>query len=258
MDRPGEPFGRIAVGVGTIGALVVAGLLANVRGDAGSANVALVLACVVVAAALAGRLAGAATAVTAALAYDYFHTRPYYSLRVDTVRDVVTIGLLLIIGLAVSGVSARRRTAHAAEQRQRRVAQQLESTAAALAAGGASAELWTEVRSALVEALALADCRFEPGPTTSLPQIPRTGALSGRELRFRKGGFALPPDGATIPAVVDGQTLGHVVLVPQFEGTSTLDARRAAIALVDLFAVALDRPGVSPPPTGTDSRPPSR
>ena len=63
-------------------------------------------------------MAGAVTAVAAAIAYDYFHTKPYNSLRVNAARDVVTMGLLLFIGLIVSEASARRRRARAIAGRQ--------------------------------------------------------------------------------------------------------------------------------------------
>jgi K+-sensing histidine kinase KdpD len=75
----------------------VAAILAPVRDSVGAANVAIVLAIVtVVAAAFAGRWAGACTAVSAAISYNFFHTRPYLSLRVSNREDLITVGLLVL------------------------------------------------------------------------------------------------------------------------------------------------------------------
>jgi Domain of unknown function (DUF4118) len=252
MESTQEPLGRVAFAFGTIGAVLIAGLLSHVRDDVGSANVALALACVVVAAALAGRLAGAATAITAAIAYDYFHTQPYNSLRVNTARDTVTIGLLLLIGLVVSEMSAWRRRARAAASRQTIAARRLEQLSALLADGADIDRMWPEVRSALIDTLHLSDCRFEPGPDPPQPVLPRSGALAGTTMQYGVGGFRLPAEGASIPVTFGGRTLGHLVVIPDRRSGSALDARQAAIAFADLYAVAMTfgnarRPGRAAP-----------
>src|SRR4051794_32581696 len=95
-----------AVGVSSV--MATAGLLASVAGGISQVNVALVLAILVPAAAAAGgRMAGASTGVAAALAYNFFHTEPRHSLRIDHPRDVLTVVLLAVIGLVV-GELARR------------------------------------------------------------------------------------------------------------------------------------------------------
>ena len=58
--------GSFAVALGPLVAALAAGLLSASRDDVGVTNVALVLAMIVVAAALAGRMAGIVTALTAA------------------------------------------------------------------------------------------------------------------------------------------------------------------------------------------------
>jgi K+-sensing histidine kinase KdpD len=261
LDHPSEPIGGVALGAGPIAALIVAGLLSHVRSDVGTANVALVLACVVVGAALAGRLAGAATAVTAAVAYDYFHTRPYYTLRIHASRDVVTVALLLLIGLAVSEASAWRRRANAAASRRHRAASDIEAVAAALAAGGGASDLWPLVETTVVSQLHLRECRFELGPATTFPVVPRSGSLTGTSVRFRAGAVQLPLDGAAIAVAAGGHVLGHLVLLPDPDRGSDLEARRVAVAVADLYAVALAReagPVFTASPAGTGSPHPSR
>src|SRR5262245_12506281 len=96
-------------GIGVASAIAIAGLLVPIRDWMGASNVALVLVIVVVAAAiLGGRMAGALTSVAAALSFDYFHTQPYYNLRISDREDVIAAVLLLVVGLAVGELAALR------------------------------------------------------------------------------------------------------------------------------------------------------
>jgi hypothetical protein len=239
MSTTEEPAGRIALAIGPAVALASAGLLERVRDDFGVANVALVLSCIVVVAALAGRAAGLATAVTAALAYNFFHTRPYYSLRISSGRDVATVGLLVIIGVIVSEMGAWRRRALAASTRRLHGSRALEAVAAQLAAGSQPDEIWDAVRKALMDTLELADCRFEAGESPSVTSIPRSGSLLGGSMRLGSVGFELPAEGAAIAVAYAGRTLGHIVLVPSGHTGSQRDIRQVAVALADEYAVAL-------------------
>ena len=244
LKRAGdEPTGRIALAVGPPMALAVAGLLEQVRDNIGVANVALALSFVVVVAAISGRAAGLTTAVTAGLAYNFFHTRPYYSLRISSGRDIATVILLMLVGVVVSEISAWRRRAQAASVRQLRGARALESTAAQLAAGAQPDEIWSGIRAALIDSLELSDCRYEPGGSPSVPALPRTGSLLAGRMQLGRHGFELPTTGAAVEVVYAGQTLGHIVLTPQGHAGSTRDDRRIAVALADQFAVALATSG---------------
>ena len=114
MDRNND---GLAIGAGVLGTLVVAGLLVPFRADMDNANVALLLALVVIgAASLGGRRAGMVTGAVAALSFNYLHTMPYMSLRIDGTQDVVTFVLLIVVGVVaghLAHVSARRgREAH--------------------------------------------------------------------------------------------------------------------------------------------------
>ena len=239
MNTTEEPAGRVALLVGPAVALGAAGLLKGVRGDVGAVNVALVLSCIVVLAALAGRTAGLVTAITAALAYNFFHTEPYYSLRISSGRDVVTVVLLAIIGIIVSEVSEWRRRAQESSVRRLNNARALEATASQLAAGKSPDEIWLGVRAALIETLGLADCRYEPGPSPSVQLLSPSGSLLGRSMRLGREGFEMPDEGAALAVTYAGQTLGHIVLVPDGHSGSARDTRQVAIALADEFAVAL-------------------
>ena len=239
MNTTEEPAGRIALAIGPAVALATAGLLEQVRDSFGVANVALVLSAVVVVAALAGRSAGLATAVTAALSYNFFHTQPYHSLRISSGRDVATVGLLVIIGVIVGEMGAWRRRALAASTRRLHGSRALEAVAAQLAAGAQSDEIWAAVRAALVDALELTDCRFEPGTSPSVQLLPRSGSLFGESMRLGRHGFELPASGAALAVAYAGRTLGHIIVVPAGHAGSQRDTRQVAVALADEYAISL-------------------
>src|SRR4051794_22360131 len=157
----------VALAAGPIAALIAAGLLARFRDEVGVTNVALVLAMIVLAAALVGRMSGILTAITAAMAFNYFHTEPFHSLRINGAQDVVTVLLLAGLGLVMSEISAWRRRAHIAAKRRLEGARALEMVAAMIAAGTSPDEVWAAVRDVLLDQLHVVDCRFEPGATTT-------------------------------------------------------------------------------------------
>ena len=228
--------GNVALAVGPVTAIAVAGLLSRFRTPTSSVNVALILAVVVVLAALAGRRAGLATALAATVAYNYFHTRPYHSLRINSAHDIVTVVLLGVLGIIVSEASAWRRREHSTALVRLQAAGALEAVGAQLAAGASAEDIWTNVRVALMDLLHLADCRLEKAPAEV--SIPRSGSLVGRKMQWGPDGFWLPEAGASLPVEYHGRTLGHIRLIPEGTRGTSYVARQAAVALADLYAVA--------------------
>jgi len=234
-----EPGGRIALVIGPALAIAAAGLLQDVRDDVGIANVALILSFIVVVAALMGRAAGVVTAIVAGLSFNFFHTEPFHSLRISSGRDVATVLLLIGLGILVSEMSAWRRRAHYSSVRRLQGSQALRDTAALIAARSDPNDVWTVIRPAIIDLLDLADCRYEPGPSPSAPPMQRSGTLVAHTMRLGRDGFEISEDGAAIAVTYAGQTLGHVVLRPEGHRGSPRDAREVAVALADLYAVAL-------------------
>jgi Domain of unknown function (DUF4118) len=98
---------------------LVAALLTLVRPQLHENHVTLVLVLAVAVVSAAGlRPAGLVAAVTTALAYDYFWTEPYYSLRIFDTQDILTVGLLVLVGGAIEQLSwwAGRQRAAAARR----------------------------------------------------------------------------------------------------------------------------------------------
>src|SRR5262249_51418361 len=119
-----------------IGPIVIAVALVPLRNELDNTNLALVLVIVVVLAALiGGRGPAALAAVIAAISYDFFLTRPYLSLRIDSADDIETTIFLLVVGLLVGELVVRfRRTRSRAERGSSQIARL--HRVAELAAGG--------------------------------------------------------------------------------------------------------------------------
>ena len=97
---PDDAARAVGLAVAAFGPLLVAGILVPFRDDIASANIVLVFVLVVVLGASVGtRWSGAIGAVIAAMSYDFFFTRPYQSLKIDSSDDIQTTVLLLVIGL---------------------------------------------------------------------------------------------------------------------------------------------------------------
>src|SRR4051812_30764481 len=99
-----------AVVAALVAPLILSVLLLPVRSSFLNADVALALVVVVVAVAASGnRLAGALAALSAAVWFDFFFTRPYERFTITKAADIETAVLLLLVGLAVSQLAARAR-----------------------------------------------------------------------------------------------------------------------------------------------------
>src|SRR5437667_4288271 len=100
--------GRQAAGIaiGVLGSIGFAAVMVGVRGEIANADVALVLMVFVLAGAvIGGRTAGVLSAVAAAMSFDFFHTKPYGTLKIANKDDVITTAILLGVGLVIGEVA---------------------------------------------------------------------------------------------------------------------------------------------------------
>ena len=233
-----SPALRAAVAIGSPVAVVAA--MIPLRSRVENSNVALVTVVVVLLVAFAlGRTGALVAAVAAAVSFDAFFTRPYYSLRITASADVETTVLLLVIGVLAGELVERARhsgaRAAASEAELQAVLERAELTAGAENAG----ELVGLAARELTRLLDLKACRYVSGA------IPR----SMPELRhnFIRVPADLDPSTRTLvglPVRVHGRLHGHFVLAfPETTvGTSlTADQRHAAVALADQVGVGLLR-----------------
>ncbi|MDO8363246.1 MAG: DUF4118 domain-containing protein [Actinomycetota bacterium] len=231
----GAGFAALAIGV--------AAAFVPLRTTLGGANMALILVLVVVAAAaVGGRAAGAITAITASLSFNFFYTVPYLTLRINDAKDITTVVLILAVGLAVGELGVARARQSATRRSHLRSMRSLEGVGSLVSAGASAGEVWPEARTALIRMLSLRDARFEPGVLNgALPVVERDGRVDVDHKRYIGDGFALPEGGAALNVEANGVHLGQIVLDPDPEVGVTREERRAAVAVADQLAIALRR-----------------
>ena len=236
-DSVGVAAGFACLAIGTAAALV------PLRSQLGGANAALILVLVVVGgAAIGGRIAGASTAIAAALSFNFFYTQPYLTLRIHSGRDVLTVGLLLATGLAVGELAAARSRQSFTSRSHLQSMRSLESVGALVTAGASTEAVWSASREALIAALGVRDATFVAGEQRGpLPVIERDGRVRVTHHRFLGAGFALPDEGAAVDVEADGTHLGQINLLADPTVGVTREQRRTAVAIADQFAIAYQR-----------------
>ena len=242
--RPTDTGIAIGYAVGGLGPIAVAGSLVGVRDEINSTNVALVLVVVVVLAAVAGgRGAGALAAVVSGISFDFFHTRPYLNLTIDSRDDVETTVLLLAIGLVVGQLVAwARRSSRASERGSDEIAR-LHRVAEQVAAGAEPRTIVQAVTAELTELLSLRSCDYEEPPLgVPLLRLERNGAIDAPVRRFAGGELTLPAEGVEIPVLGRGLQLGRLVLEPDPGVGVSLEERVVAVAISDQLGAALAAP----------------
>ena len=151
-----------SIALGVMAPVAVASALLPARDHIGNVNVALVLVVVVVAVAAWGRrLAAFFAAASAAVWFDFFHTRPYYSFTITHRNDAITTALLLVVGVAVGELAVWSRKQQAAALAGSDEIARIHAVADMVAQGNPTETIIVAVEDELRELLFLKDCRFE-------------------------------------------------------------------------------------------------
>jgi K+-sensing histidine kinase KdpD len=228
----------------TEGWILLAALLAPIitaltltpgRGHLDTADDALILVVVIVAVASTGRrLAAATAALTSALAFDFFLTRPYNSFRITTHQDLITEILLLVVGLSVGELAARGRS-HRLTATSRRDELTLLHQVTELAATGQESPIVIQTAiSALCQLLILRDCSFtETDPDSTAAQITPHGDLMVGTSSWATESLGLPTKSVDLPVRNGGRTLGHFLLTPTPGSPIAPEQLIAAVAIAD-------------------------
>jgi K+-sensing histidine kinase KdpD len=240
-QTPESPF---ALPGGAFAALILGAAMTPLRETAfGNTNAALLMVVVIAAAAsLGGRAAGVVTALTAALSFNFFLTRPYLSVHIADPTDAITVALLVFVGLVIGAFAHRRKRVLAQLRTQTDSTERLERIAQLLVSELTHDQLCEAVAEELREQLELKSARWRPiSDPTGLPIMDRTGWVEEPVHRHRGAGFLLPEQGVELPVEFAGARLGAFELVPETGFGVSADQRRVAIALSDLLASALAR-----------------
>jgi len=215
--------------------LVVAMALVGLRGQIATEVIALVLALTVVAGGLlAGRAGGLASALIAAVSFDFFFTQPYLSLKIGNGNDAATTLLLVCVGLVVGA------TAQAGRRRQSALGQDPSALLRVLgiAAEGCAEDVELSIRAELLRLLQLQDCRYTREPVT-LTLLEPTGCIRISDTATQAGDAVLPAEGVSIPVVWGDHRYGNLVAVPIAGRVTSASARRVAVAMAQTLGLSL-------------------
>jgi hypothetical protein len=231
----------VGLAIGGLGSVVVAVALVPLRSEIENANLGLILVLVVVVAAIVGGgTAGALAAVTATLAFDFFLTRPYLSMRIDSADDIETALIFLVVGLLVGEVAARARRARSSEARAAQAITRVHHVAEDIAGGVPLDDAVRVVTLQLVSLLHLHDCFVEFPPFRwTLPRLEPAGTVEGPEHRWLGDGFVLPVDGLELAVVARGRQVARLVLLGNPEVAVSFEERVVAVALADQLGSAI-------------------
>ena len=235
---------RIALMASVVGPLAVAAALIPWRETASRTDAALVLVLVVVAVAANGyRLAGLLAALSAAVWFDFFLTRPYQRLAITDPADIRTTVLLLLVGLSVTEIAVWGRRQHAELDRREGYEAGIRDAAGSLAAEASPTATIDAISVQLTQLLHLTSCRFDFG----------TGILGGRQARLRLDGevesggavvdverVGLPTDQEIELLVTNGRRYqGRFLMTAGPDARPSLAQRLVAVALAERAGAVL-------------------
>ena len=234
----------IGVALGSLSSLSVAAVLVGIRGEIANANVALILVvCVLISAWWGGRAAGVASALAAAASFDFFHTRPYNTLKMTNRDDIITTLLLLVVGLAVGEIAVKGRRARTIRDDERSQLRHLDRITGLVSYGTDIDDLVLAITAELIDTLGLQDCYFERAPYVGrFDRLERTGATTTRIHWYTDDGFELPHAATELLVEGGGEVLGRFVLRPTPGVGVSTGRRMIAVALADQLGAALRHP----------------
>jgi hypothetical protein len=223
-----------------VASVAVVVLLVPLRDDVRSANLALLLVLVVLAAAvIGGRRDGIVVGIVVAIAFDFFLTQPYQSFTIEEGADVQTTILLGLVGLVGGELVERARRSQADAESRRRQIERLHRRAELAALGEPPGRLIVRSEEELAELLGLVEASYRAGPP------PRDlSVLTHGGVRVPGQASEIGDDIVALPVRAHGRDLGHFLLVFPHRTARlsvTTDRRHAAVALADPLGMALLR-----------------
>lgn len=240
--------GPLAILAALAAPLAVCAVLLPFRSNIANTNVALILVMVVVAAAVLGhRLAGALSAASAALWFDFFFTRPYEHFSITKSADITTAVLLLLVGVAVSQLAARARRLQVIAITDADYLAQIHHTSQLAQSTTSPTTVIDHVRSQLVALLRLRGCRFEYGTLLGHPaRLEQDGSVVLGHKSWDVDRLGLPDEDIELRVFSNGHFYGRFMLEPTPGTFPPLEARLVAVTLADQVGATMDTAEYSP------------
>jgi hypothetical protein len=211
------------------------------RGSFANTAAALVMVGVIVAVAVMGtRIAGIVASASSAIWFDFFLTPPYDKLTISHRPDLETTIAIVVVGVLVTELAARSRQHWKAANSSTAYVEMIHGVAVLAADSVPVAEIVDLVTASLTDLLSLRSCRFEKAlADPPLARIDSNGEVALVGMRWPAREIGIPGPEAEILAKWRGRVVGRFVISPTPGEAVSLEQRRVAVALVDLFAAYL-------------------
>ena len=213
------------------------------RHDRLSALVFIISLWSVAVAVLGRRFAAAVAALSSAVWFDFFHTRPYYSFTIRAHDDVVTAGLLLLVGLVVGELAVRSQRHAATASRGTSDLTRVHAIAELVASGEPVEFIVMAVADELRDLLTLTDCRFDTRrrdpDEKPLPTVRPDGDVVIGGVRWGCDTMGLPGRTVELAVTGGGRTWGRYLLEPTPGEPVAFVRRIVAVAMADLVGAAM-------------------
>jgi K+-sensing histidine kinase KdpD len=232
---------KVIVLVGLALPCAISAVLIPFRSSFPNTDAALALVVVIVAVAAVGhRPAGLVAAVSTAVWFDFFLTRPYERLTITRHTDIETTVLLLMVGVAVTEIAARSRKHRSVAKEEASFVARIHSAAAAVATGESRQFVVMQVAAQLIDLLFLRDCQFDPAASDrSTAQLRQNGDVVLAGMRWGVEKMGLPGCEVELPIKYQGRFYGRFVMVPTPGQPVSRERRIVASALADQVGSAL-------------------
>src|SRR5215468_3034669 len=234
---------RLAVIAALVAPLALTAILVPFRHSFPNTDAALALILVVVAVAANGyRPAGYLAALSAAVWFDFFLTRPYEELTITRRADIETTVLLLVIGVAVTEIAVWGRRQHEAASRRAGYLDGINAAAQAAAAGDSPSALIDQVAASLTELLSLRSCVFQYGKAGlgNPARMAHDGSVTVAHRAWDVDTEGLPQGTDTELLVESGGVFqGRFLMTPLPQARPTLEQRLLAVAFADQVGASL-------------------
>jgi K+-sensing histidine kinase KdpD len=234
---------NLAIAAGLAAPLALTAVLVPFRTSFANTDAALALILVIVAVAAAGnRIAGYAAAVSAAVWFDFFLTRPYEQFSISRATDIETTVLVLVIGVAVTEIAVFGRRQHATASRRAGYLDGLNDAARAVAIGDSPSALIDQIAGSLVQLLSLRSCQFQYGVAGigKPARLHHNGEVTLNGLPYDIRSAGLPAE-AKVELLVEsgGRLQGRFLMQPDPAARPTREQLLVAVALADQVGAAL-------------------
>jgi hypothetical protein len=232
---------RVEVVAGALVPLLVAAILVPFRGTFATTAAALVMVCVILAAAVSGtRAAGVVTSVSAAAWFDFFLTKPYDQFTISHRPDLETTIAILVVGILVTELAARSRQHWQAANSSTAYVSMIHGVAVLAADSAPVSAMIEQTTASLIGLLSLRECRFDRALADPPPaRIQPNGDVALVGMRWPARELGLPGPEAEILAKWRGRIVGRFVVTPTPGAAVSLEQRIVAVAVVDLVAAYL-------------------